>query len=387
MNEKLITLSNLEEFKQLTGLDNIPLFYAGKEETQDADLAVLTKAYQEFKKTGNLIPVYHVYSDEPTDGVNFMNNKGPRVYWLSLINYNTTGGFSNSVSNATFIFSCLRIPNTEYDIDSTWVTRLRWSGFSVECSIRDNAVKGFVSTYKNSTKRRDENIAFESTVTKVSNDLASLKTTVDSLPTKDYVDAESVTFKPLPDDVDWEDISTDEFIAKIQELNLPSGMAYLQHVRLTDLPAGLAGGEVEVYIYPWNVIYCRLRSADRAPYLWELNSFDNRGWESIGCQVYELPAAIESNAGKIIQYIGTDEDVDLVRGYYYQLVGTTSTETADDGTETEVTTYTWENINVQPSSEVDTSNFYTKEEVDALIGDINAVLATLTTVVADEEEY
>lgn len=205
---KLLNLNAIEEIKKyLDGI--VPLYYAGLESTQEEDLAVLTKAYQEFKKTGRLIPVYHVYSDEPTGGSSFMNNKGPRLYWLTLINYNTTGGFSTSVSNATFLFSCLRIPNTEYDLDSTWVTKLRWSGFSVECYINKNhEVTSFASSFSNASARREENIAFESTVTALSDQVAAL-------PTKDYVDS-AVSGLGFSTDGYYSKAEVDNMIAELQ---------------------------------------------------------------------------------------------------------------------------------------------------------------------------
>lgn len=217
--------------------------------------------------------------------------------------------------------------------------------------------------------------------------------------TKDFVNSESVTFKPFPEEVLSKGVTTAEFIESFKALDLPEGMAYLGHVELTDLPAALAGGEVEVRIYAWDVIYCILRSADRAPYMWELNSFENRGWESMSCQAYTLPTAAESNKGVIKQYVGETTE-EFTKGYYYQVISETST---DDESGAEITTYSWKNINVQPGSAVDTSNFYTKaevdsmvsnidtsnyytkEEIDTMFGDINSILATLVYV--DEEAY
>ena len=58
-------------------------------------------------------------------------------------------------------------------------------------------------------------------------------------------------------------------------------MAYLGQVSLSDMPDGVTvQAEVEVYIYPQNVAYCVMRSAEVSPYQWECNSYDYRGWES-----------------------------------------------------------------------------------------------------------
>lgn len=59
-------------------------------------------------------------------------------------------------------------------------------------------------------------------------------------------------------------------------------MAYLGRVSLNDMPDGIwSNAEVEVYIYPNNIAYCIMRSADVSPYQWECNSYDFRGWEGI----------------------------------------------------------------------------------------------------------
>ena len=99
--------------------------------------------------------------------------------------------------------------------------------------------------------------------------------------TKKYVDDNAVTFKPFPNSF-ITDISTTTFLSSIVSSNLPAGMAYLGQVSLNDMPDGVTvQAEVEVYIYPQNVAYCVMRSAEVSPYQWEVNSYDNRGWEPV----------------------------------------------------------------------------------------------------------
>ena len=99
--------------------------------------------------------------------------------------------------------------------------------------------------------------------------------------TKIYVDQKAVTFKPFPTEF-ITNVSTSSFLSSITALNLPVGMAYLGQVRLNDMPDGITvQAEVEVYIYPQNVAYCVMRSAEVSPYIWECNSYENRGWEAV----------------------------------------------------------------------------------------------------------
>lgn len=99
--------------------------------------------------------------------------------------------------------------------------------------------------------------------------------------TKKYVDDNAVTFKPFPNAFVINS-STQAFLNSITAQNLPVGMAYLGQVSLNDMPSGVTvQAEVEVYIYPQNVAYCVMRSAEVSPYIWECNSYQNRGWEAI----------------------------------------------------------------------------------------------------------
>lgn len=99
--------------------------------------------------------------------------------------------------------------------------------------------------------------------------------------TKKYVDDNAVTFKPFPAAFDVSG-TTSEFLDSIEALHLSAGTAYLGQVHLDDMPDGIyVQAEVEVYIYPQNVAYCVMRSAEVSPYQWECNSYQFRGWEPI----------------------------------------------------------------------------------------------------------
>ena len=99
--------------------------------------------------------------------------------------------------------------------------------------------------------------------------------------TKKYVDDNAVSFKSFPNDFNTSG-TTQQFLNSIKALNLPSGMVYLGQVSLSDMPSGVTvQAEVEAYIYPQNVVYCIMRSAETSPYQWECNSYEYRGWEPI----------------------------------------------------------------------------------------------------------
>ena len=105
-------------------------------------------------------------------------------------------------------------------------------------------------------------------------------TTNNQLANKKYVD-DTVTYRPYLAGFDTTH-TTQDFLDSIEALNLPVGMAYLGQVSLSDMPDGISvQAEVEVFIYPQNVIYCVMRSAEVSPYEWSCNSYDYRGWEAI----------------------------------------------------------------------------------------------------------
>ena len=95
--------------------------------------------------------------------------------------------------------------------------------------------------------------------------------------TKKYVDDNCVPYQPFPSGITTNS-TTQVFMSSIRALNLPAGSTYLGGVTLTDMPF-VGNAEVEVYIYPNNVVYCELRSANVSPYRWWCNSHTYRGWE------------------------------------------------------------------------------------------------------------
>lgn len=101
---------------------------------------------------------------------------------------------------------------------------------------------------------------------------------------KTYADNAIASFVPLrafPSSV-VTDQSTTVFFNSIKALNLTTGSMMLGLVELTDMPTGLIQAEVRVEVYDNNVVYGVMRSADLAPYVWEANSYDYRGWEQEG---------------------------------------------------------------------------------------------------------
>lgn len=80
---------------------------------------------------------------------------------------------------------------------------------------------------------------------------------------------------------------------------------------------------------------------------------------SSAIQYFTMPTASQDTVGKIVQYTGGDTE-DYIQGYFY--IGTIDQE--EVGGET-VTTYGWENIEVQGGG--DLSNYYTKSEINSLI--------------------
>lgn len=97
--------------------------------------------------------------------------------------------------------------------------------------------------------------------------------------TKKYVDDNMIAFKPFPStfNTTW---TTEQFLNSIATRNLPVGSAYLGQVSLSDMPDSVdIQWDVEVYVYPQNVIYAVMRSAEVEPYVWETNSYQYRGRE------------------------------------------------------------------------------------------------------------
>lgn len=103
-------------------------------------------------------------------------------------------------------------------------------------------------------------------------------TQVDYIKNKPTISNEA--FKPFPNtfNTTW---TTEQFLNSISSQNLPVGSAYLGQVSLSDMPDGVdIQWDVIVYVYPQNVIYAVMRSAEVAPYIWETNSYQYRGREA-----------------------------------------------------------------------------------------------------------
>lgn len=114
--------------------------------------------------------------------------------------------------------------------------------------------------------------------------------------TKKYVDDNAVSFKSFPNTFVTNG-TTQQFLNSITGSNLPAGMVYLGQVSLSDMPSGVTvQAEVEVYIYPQNVAYCVMRSAEVSPYMWECNSYQYRGWEALNRTANEYTDAAVSAA-------------------------------------------------------------------------------------------
>ena len=77
-------------------------------------------------------------------------------------------------------------------------------------------------------------------------------------------------------------------------------------------------------------------------------------------QFSTMPTASADTVGKIIQYTGTT-DANYTNGYFY--IGTSETETVDNE---EVTTYSWESLNVQPAGQVGINKYEVNITTDCL---------------------
>ena len=98
--------------------------------------------------------------------------------------------------------------------------------------------------------------------------------------TKKYVDDNSIAFKSFPNSFDTTH-TTQDFLDSIETLHLPVGSAYLGQISTSDMPSGVTvQGDVEVYVYPQNIIYAVMKSTDVSPYEWIANSQYYRGWEA-----------------------------------------------------------------------------------------------------------
>lgn len=133
--------------------------------------------------------------------------------------------------------------------------------------------------------------------------------------TKKYVDDNSVAFKPFPAAFDTTH-TTQDFLDSIEAEYLPVGSAYLGQVSLSDMPSGVTvQWDVEVYVYPQNIIYAVMRSTDISPYEWIVNSQYNRWWEPTNTDTtYTAWANIQISNQHVISatdttYVASDFDI------------------------------------------------------------------------------
>lgn len=101
---------------------------------------------------------------------------------------------------------------------------------------------------------------------------------------QEYADTRP-TFKPFPAEF-ITDGTTAQFLASVEEGNYPVWYAFMGQITCSDLPVWVnVQAEVEVYVYPQNVIHCVIRSAEVRPYIWTCNSYQYRWWEPM-CNKY-----------------------------------------------------------------------------------------------------
>ena len=121
-----------------------------------------------------------------------------------------------------------------------------------------------------------------------------------------------VTFKPFPAsfDTDW---TTEEFLLSIEDLHLHVWSAYLWQVSLSDMPEWVSvQWDVEVYVYPQNVIYAIMRSAEIPPYEWVVDSYSNSyysRWWTPGSNLYTWSSAPTSSATEWMLRYDTVNDI------------------------------------------------------------------------------
>lgn len=163
--------------------------------------------------------------------------------------------------------------NAVYDKISSMDTAISWK----QDTINDlEAIRSWASAWATATQPAD--------VLTKTNTTAFTPSANYHPATKKYVDDNAVTFKPFPAGFVTNSTTT-AFLSSITALSLPSGMAYLWQVSLNDMPDWVTvQAEVEVYIYPQNVAYCVMRSSEVAPYVWEVNSYENRWREPLSNQ-------------------------------------------------------------------------------------------------------
>ena len=218
----------------------------------------------------------------------------------------------------------------------------------------------------------DENKNVDITVPTETNDLINNGDGSSPFATEHYVDVDSKAFKPYPEEFDTSH-TTMNFLNSIEALNLDAGMAYLGGVTLTDMPF-IGNAEAEVYIYPNNIIYLILRSANVSPYEWECNNHTFRGWEAVGKAYTDSEVTIQS-----ISVNGTQETI--------------INKNVDITMPTKISDLQNDNNTVQDANYVHTDNNYTTAEKTKLASlenyddtEIKADISQLDTDKADKTE-
>lgn len=195
---------------------------------------------------------------------------------------------------------------------------------------------------------------------------------------KAYTDQKAVTFKAFPNEFDTTH-TTQVFLNSIAAQNLPVGMAYLGQVGLSDMPDDITvQAEVEVYIYPQNVVYCVMRSAEVSPYQWECNSYEYRGWEPIDKTAKAYTDAQLTDYVKNTDYASSSKG-GTIKLYNYLQVNSNGQVYADTITfqsyqsasnQTFIGKGTLENV-------ITGKELVNKTYVDNLVGDIETILTSL----------
>ena len=120
---------------------------------------------------------------------------------------------------------------------------------------------------------------------------------------KNYVDTHMATYQPYPASVNTTG-TTQQFINSVLALDAPVGTAYLGTVSLSDLPGSLVQEEVETYVYNSYTIWCFLRSADTAPYMWWCCSYNYQGWKPMDT-TYTAGTNVSISSGNVISATDT----------------------------------------------------------------------------------
>ena len=126
--------------------------------------------------------------------------------------------------------------------------------------------------------------AVETDVTTIQNDISDIQNDISDIQ-QDLSNVEAMhNFSEYPS-IQSQNVSTTEMFNSIKALNLNTGTMLLGGCKLTDFPTGLINGEVQVMIYPNNVLYAVLRSSNLYPYEWIANSHTYNGWISLSDNV------------------------------------------------------------------------------------------------------